>query len=301
MAEVAGLVIGGVSLVALFDTTMSAFDKIESGRNFGRAYKRSALNASILRLRLARWREAVAAAGGDKSIGTETDHNTVINLLGDISASIQATERLKDRYGTEEDKSGSTPEEKRIDATMDDLAARTSAIALKTQKNANFFQKARWAIRDQRKYGELLSSIDSSIEQLEKVFPAAMAEQKHLARSQAEEIVHPSSVEEPEDTETTFKVLAEATTNFDKILREALENAAKQRGQGHNFANVVNLTEKASYQRGDYIKSGAAIPQGIQYSNYSGTINASGTSRAHEGLNINGPYVVGDGFHDDFH
>jgi hypothetical protein len=301
MAEVAGLVIGGVSLVALFDTTMSAFDKIESGKNFGRAYKRSALNASILRLRLARWREAVDAAGGNKSIGTKTEHDLVEDLLGDIGESIKATERFKDRYGNE-DKPGSTAGEKRIDATMDDLAARTSAIALKQQKDANFFQKARWAIRDQSRYGQLLASIDYSIQQLENVFPAAMAaQQHHLARSQAEEIVHPSSVEEPEDTEMTFKVLAESTTNFDKILQEALKSAAQKRGQGHNFANVVNLTEKARYQRGDYIKSGAVIPQDLHYSNYTGTINVSGTSRAHEGLNIDGPYVLGDDFHDDFH
>ena len=101
MAEVAGLVIGGVSLASLFDSCMNAFDYIDSAKTYGKEYQKSAVKVSLLQLRLARWEESVSAAaspGSALKIGTAQDGETAKDLLGEIATGIEDTEKVAKRY-----------------------------------------------------------------------------------------------------------------------------------------------------------------------------------------------------------
>lgn len=40
MSEIAGLIFGGVSLIALFQTCFDGYDKIKLAGNYGRGYER---------------------------------------------------------------------------------------------------------------------------------------------------------------------------------------------------------------------------------------------------------------------
>jgi len=53
--EVAGVVIGSVSLAALLETCMSCFDYIDTGQKYGKDYQKFAIAMRGLELRLSRW------------------------------------------------------------------------------------------------------------------------------------------------------------------------------------------------------------------------------------------------------
>lgn len=263
MAEVAGLVIGGISMAALVDGCMKTFDRIESARTYGRDYQKAALRLSLLQLRLSRWVESVVETVHQQhliSIGTSQQAEQVKELLGDIGEAIERTGRFANRYDVDSSSPNPAQDEKEV-ATMETLTHRVKTMAIHRQRTSTFGQRTRWALRDQRKFKKLLESLTESISDLEVLFPpeqlSILAEtQNQLAKKEASELVQPSEVEEPDESKVVIAILEDATSDVDSTLRKAIESADQSKRVGRHNYGQINVTDTARIHVGDYVAPG---------------------------------------------
>jgi hypothetical protein len=105
MAETAGLVVGAVSLAAIFTNCVDCFEYVQLGRNFGTDYQRSLLKLDIAKLRLSRWADAVDESRNQHQVATRTpaDARKVEALLGEIVACFADAERVSQRFQSNHD------------------------------------------------------------------------------------------------------------------------------------------------------------------------------------------------------
>ena len=296
MAEIAGLVIGGISVAALVDGCMKTFDRIDSARTYGKDYGAASLKLSLLQLRLSRWAEGVLQTVQQEkliSIGTSADAKTVQDLLGEIATTIEDTERFAERYPNTEIETSFLGNEKEV-AAMKMLSDRVKTMAIHRQKTSSIKQKTQWALRDQRKFKRLLASLSDSISDLEQLFPAEhmviLARTQQLAQGNASELIQPSEIEEPAESEVIVSILDEVTSDVDKTLQEALVRARMAQTARHSYG-MMNVGDSVRIQIGDYIAPGQrSSGAGHMY----GTLNATGTARVHYGDNFGGKSVFDD-------
>ncbi|KAK4215151.1 putative heterokaryon incompatibility protein [Rhypophila decipiens] len=100
--EVAGLVIGTISLATLFESVITSLERIHIGKNFGENYESYALQLEVLKLRLNRWRDAVnklIEEGGQGSTAVKQANGELakrhLKLIDDL---LQKEQRLSKRY-----------------------------------------------------------------------------------------------------------------------------------------------------------------------------------------------------------
>ena len=293
MAEAVGFVIGGISLATLFDSCMNAFDHIEAASTYGREYQKSGLNFSLLQLRLSRWAEGVRTVNNSQpgfKLGTPKEAKAAQKLLGEIAADIEDTEAAAKRYTLEDDALPASQSDQH-EMAMKALTSRVRSMALHRQKSSSFAQKTRWALRDQRKFRNLISDLDHHVTQLETLFPPVREIQPRLAATEASELVQPSEIEEPGESESAaVKILKEATSGVDKILEAAIEKAGANARRDHQFSDV-NTLDRARAGVGDEVALGAT-PNGYGHT-YRG-MTAKDDARVLYGNNYGGKSVYDD-------
>ena len=289
--RVAGLVIGGVALASLFETGMAAFDHIEEAKRYGGEYQKLVLKTSLLRLRLRRWADGVEFARTIQAFGSDFDGDDAKALLGHIARDIQDTERVARRYNFDEKALPASASDKKVD-TLDYLATKVRAMAIRQQEHTSLAKKTRWALHDHGKFKELIESLDKHLTNLETLFtPEAKSKVLQVAKSQGEELIQASSVEEPSGNDATpIALLAEATEGIDDILKKALEKAAPADKQ-HIFSGEFLQSEEARVQIGDYVAAGHTATRNDKYS---GRFDAKGKARALYGSNYGGKSVYDD-------
>lgn len=174
MAEVAGLVIGAVSLASLFDTVLNNFDRIQVGREFGETYHRCLLQLEVLRLRLHRWRDAVnQLIEVDDMFLRQANGNLVQEHLNDIDNLFEKEEGL------------SKPYEVAIGETEDGrprhwLVKSLRSLSLKHRANtpSSVRSQVRWAIRGKNEFDRLVTSISIHVSNLEHIIPTQELERR---------------------------------------------------------------------------------------------------------------------------
>lgn len=299
MAEVAGLVIGGVGLLGLVDSCINALDYVDAGRKYGKDYQKTALKISVLQLRLSRWKESVdiredvTGLSGRVQVATEEEAENVRELLGHIKADLKTAEETSQRYKL---KNAPPAEQGTEAATMETLSIRVRKMSLGRQNGSSFGQKTRWALHDKKKFGDLVSDLDGNINSLVTLFPAAMQKQTRLAKTELEEIIQPSEIEEPVEAAA---ILRETSEGIDAQLVAAIERAAAAAQGGINVNRSV-VEGQARVQYGDYIAPGER--PGQHRANI--TVNdavARGNARAQFGNTFGGRYFLDDDFHDQVH
>lgn len=294
--EVAGIAIGGIGLVALFDNCMNAFHCIDSGIKYGRDYQEAALKVSLLQLRLVRWRHTVeivedrSGASRPKNIPVASDHEVEIvrDLLESIQNRFKEIERASKRHGLDSPIPKATQP---AVPSVEVLTTRMETLALTRQKTSSFSQKAKWALHDKRKLTGLIQSLDEFISDLVNLFPGTQDQQMLLAKNDAAAIVKPSEIEEEDDNLVASSILNKASQEVDPELKRALEAIAQGKGR-HSFGNTV-IRDSAMVQQGDYVGEGYRGRQ--LYGTHSfGTLDVSGTSRVQQGDNYGGKSVFDD-------
>jgi hypothetical protein len=255
MAEVAGLVIGGVGLAALFDTCMSTFEYVDTGRKYGVDYQKAALKVSVLELRLSRWGQQVRfskAAGGEDSTSEEVER-----LLGEIQMNFEDAFEASKKYVMP--KSKETGLQVEGSGALESLGDTFRRLSLKRQNKTSLAKKARWALRDKKKLGRLIDDIKESIESLENLSSAISApspRQRQEVMKDVQELIQPAEIEEPESaTEPIIAVLKDITDGVDDQLREAVNVAAAQVATGDSYTNIFT-SDKAKVILGDYVVNG---------------------------------------------
>lgn len=252
--EVAGVIIGGVGLAALFDTCMNTFEYVDTGKKYGVDYQKAALKVSVLELRLSRWGQQVQFSA---TTARNPSADQVEGLLGQIQMDLEDACKASKRYvlpaskGMYQEGVGSV--------SLESLGDRFRSLSLKRQKRTSLIKKTLWALRDKRKLDGLISDIKASVDSLESLYPAIKSpsrEQRQAVTEDVEQLVQPSEIEEPgEDTGPIIAVLREVTEGVDDRLHEAVDLAAAQVVSGDSFKNIFT-SDRAKVMFGGYVASG---------------------------------------------
>ncbi len=297
MAEIAGLAIGGVSVVALVNAAMSALDKIEAAKAYGKDYQQSALRVSLLRLRLSRCPQSIQNASNGQSFGTPEDYDSVKTSLESIAEDIIRTE--KDTLDQANEDGDDTPAPLQDDKELDSigkLIEKVNTMTLQRQNRIASSHENGGTIRNEQNLNDLIIDIAKHLTKLEQVFPSKQQDQsvEQLVDADAEELIKAAEVDEVYnggDASESMKILAEVTAAVDSPLNQALQQVLGRTPpdsdvRGHIFQVVVEATENSKIEIGDYVADGAQIvgPGGF----YGGTIESSGNARVRLGNSYGG-------------
>jgi hypothetical protein len=289
--ETAGLAIGTLSLAALFETCMTCFDYIDTGRQYGKDYQRFVISMRSLELRLSRWWD-VAGLQTNKTRVSEDAERHIKDLLGEIHSDLQEAQERAQKYNN---------------PTMtDDGSARLETLADRFQRRANIRQKRtplvnviKWALRDQTKCKRLVKTIKNAVEELEGVLPQTAPDSQlahQAAVEDAEQLVQPAEVEEPAEASATpvIEILHDATDN-DPVLQQVLEIVAKQASSGDEIRNIFT-SDKARVALDDFIASEYKGPAPVerQRRRVVQDVKTSGEGRLQVGKTYGGKGVFDD-------
>lgn len=300
--EVAGIVIGGVGLAALFDSCMSTFEYVDVGRKYGSAYQKAALKISVLELRLSRWGEQVhfSETLAEGSTAATTKQSAQVKaILGQIQADLEASRMTAERYALVESDDEEADQHVVGSVTLENLGAKFRDLSLKRQKKTSFRKKTLWALRDNRRLAGLISSIASGVEDLENVFSVLKQPSPQLREAvieDVEQLVLPAEVEEADEvSEPVIAVLQDITEGVDDQLREAVDIAAQRAATGDSFRNVFT-SDEARAQFGDFIAKDYAGPNFFKNrpNRYVDHVRTTGKARIQIGDNLGGKHVFDD-------
>lgn len=288
-ANILGIATGVAGMTGLFNTGLECFDKIQHGRHFGKDFSAHDLRLAMLKLRLARWGEAVQLYD-DPLLGradaTEHEIQKARDILGEIHHLFEQSETISDRYqyGSTAPNGYQTP----VYASpldLDLLKDTASSMAKSRQKGASLVKLATWSIRDKTRYEELIAKSASFIDQLENLFPAS-DRVTSLAVTDTQELVRKSNLGSREVE--ILKVIRSIAVNTDSHMEEAAgsEIAAKE---GHKFKEVVTKDD-AMALNGNFVseewKDCKELPSGPPMT--FGSIKTSGRGKVHNGDTFSG-------------
>jgi hypothetical protein len=232
MAEVTGLAIGGVALASLFDACMRTFERIDAGKNCGRDYQEAALKITLLGNRLSRWEDLYRTTAPSSTI---REGYLAEAALESINSSLDRLCKTTDRYQPSDGSAG-------VANTTEKLQTMTIS-RVKTSLGSKII----WALHDKKEVNEVILSVRFKIEELESLASTLVPAIKQRAESEAEELILPAYVEEPEKT---MQVLRESTVDVDPYFGDGVAKVT-----GHYFENVVAVGN-AKAHTGDFVAEG---------------------------------------------
>ncbi|KAK6430616.1 hypothetical protein LTR95_013226 [Oleoguttula sp. CCFEE 5521] len=208
MAEIAGLVIGGVALAGLVDSSLNLMSRVSSGRAFESAYQDAALEITMLSARLARW-EKTYRANPDPN-ATEEQGELAENALMAIRKRLDDAYELGVKYEKEEQAQGSSSrgsstavinkprlnEKLKFKLGLDRHrpASQQNGVGLEV----TLVDRTKWALKDKDKMDELVLKISRLVANIEKIFPSLESALLRAAQEEARAI-QPSEIQEPEE------------------------------------------------------------------------------------------------------
>jgi hypothetical protein len=292
--EVAGLVVGGVGLAALFETCMNTFEYVDTGKKYGVDYQKRALKVSVLELRLSRWGQQVRFS---ETSPTSQQSTQVEALLGQIQMDLEDACKASKRYVLP--KSNEPDQQVTGSGTLESLGDTFRRLSLKRQKRTSLVNKTRWALRDKKKLDSLIDDIKGSVDSLENLSSAISApspKQREEVMRDVQELVQPAEIEEPEETtEPIIAVLKEITDGVDGQLREAVDVAATRVASGDSHSNIFT-SDKARVIFGDYIANGYKGPvvSADRHTVTSNKVYTTGQAKVQFGNSYGGKSIMDD-------
>lgn len=249
MAETAGLIIGAVSLTAIFTTCVDCFEYVQLGRNFGKDYQRALLKLDIAKLRLSRWADVVDESRNQYrvSVGTSAEAEKVKEILGEIVACFADAQKVSQRFKTK----SSSIELQVYDVNTDlEPSLRTMHdkmhdLALKRQCRSTVRQKMAWALYEKKHFDRLISDVVELVDGLTQLFLATQQRQSELVVEEVREI----------ESLPAFAELETAAEGIDSLLASSIQQALAAQGS-HNFTKNT-ATDEANAQYGDEYARGA--------------------------------------------
>jgi hypothetical protein len=290
--EIAGLAIGTLSLAALFETCMTCFDYIDTGRQYGKDYQRFVISMRSLELRMSRWWDVAGLQAGTARIPEDAEHH-IRDLLGEIHSDLQEARERAQKYNNPV-------------MTDDDGSVRLENLAERFQRQANVRQKRtplgrviKWALRDQIKCKRLIKSIKNAVEELEGILPQTAPDSQlthQAAVEDAEQLIQPAEVEEPAEANATpvIEILHDATDN-DPVLQQVLEIVAKQAESGDEIRNIFT-SGKARVALDDFVASDYKGPAPLErkHRRIIQNVTTSGEGKLQVGTIYGGKGAMGD-------
>lgn len=277
MAEVAGLVIGGVSIAGLFTTCVDCFEYVQLGRRFGDRYGRCLLEIDVLKLRLSRWGTVMNQI---QPVSNQDDVETVKRLLADI---IHLFARAEDIATAFESKNTRRKllvydETADLDARYTTMHQSMKQLALQRQNRTGFMKKAKWVLYRHGDFEYLIEHVTKHIESLEALYASVGQLQQQLGIEDAKALK-----DKPE-----LVLLEESTEDADPEFHHSLKEVIASK-EGHDFINN-STTNEASAQFGDYVAKDYTGDIGCRKNHYEGN-KASQMAKVMYGTNYGGKSV----------
>jgi hypothetical protein len=293
--ETAGLVIGSLTLTALFETCMTCFDYIDTGRQYGKDYQRFAISMRSLELRMSRWWDVAGLQTNTNTARIPEDAERHIkDLLGEIHSDLQKAQERAQKYN-------------HPTVTGDGGSVRLETLAERFQRQANIRQKRtplgkviNWALRDQTRCKRLIRDIKNAVEELEGVLPQTAPDSQLTHQAAVEDaqqlFVQPTEVEEPAEANATpvIEILQDATEN-DPVLQQVLQIVAQQAAAGDEIRNIFT-SDKARVALDDFVASDYKGPAPVerQRRRVVQDVKTSGEGRLQVGKSYGGKGVFDD-------
>jgi hypothetical protein len=205
MAEVAGLALGGVTLVTLFQSCVEIFDYVEAGRNMTSDVDLGITKMYFLRIRLRQWGQILSINQPGFEMEAlkhrwPEDSEIIMHGLGQITDVLGETRRISDRYRL--GKPAISPLEECADMTgneslrvangapvwMRGYAIKSSPIPSlqrgaqqdRFRKLSHLRKRVQWAVQDKRRFESLLGDLDCLIGSLEELSAGIRETGSHL-------------------------------------------------------------------------------------------------------------------------
>ncbi|KAF1959411.1 hypothetical protein CC80DRAFT_490338 [Byssothecium circinans] len=251
MAEVAGLVIGAISLSALFDSVLNNFDRVQVGREFDKTHQRYVLQLEVLKLRLHRWHDAVnnLIQVGDRAV-KEANGSLVKRHLSDIQSLFEKEEELSKPYEVD---TSDAEEESKKHWLVKSLQCLSRKHHTSTSSIRN---KVRWAIRGKKEFEALVENASVQVSNLERIIPTPEMEHR-LNQMRAEDANEIGK--QPEANVKDINLLQEIALVVDQ-----------------KFADMVKVRAVNEWV-GNIAEDGGDLYQGEFFSlGYYGTVNTLG-------------------------
>ncbi|KAK4216293.1 heterokaryon incompatibility protein s [Rhypophila decipiens] len=263
--EVAGLVIGGVSLASLFTTCVDCFEYIQLGRQFGRDYQTAVLRLDLLKLRLSRWASAVNDSDYGVSVQSDDEIVKVKEVLGQIIELFEATEKSSKKFKASDDGAGMAD----LDKDFESIHLKMKNLALKRQNRSSFAKKVSWVLHEAKYFTRLIEDLEPLVRDLVDMFPAVEEQQRELSVQEAEEL----------QADRGVVLLQDANQGEDELLREAIAQALASQVKHQFVGNIAKDEVQVRY--GDEYEGGAPVA-GTAGSKYEKN-EASGKARVQYG------------------
>ncbi|KAL1728035.1 prion-inhibition and propagation-domain-containing protein [Schizophyllum commune] len=210
--EVAGLVIGATSILALWETCVQVFDIVVSGQHYGMDSEIARVKLEVERVRLLMWGQAVGLSSvrlpeeGVTSpgpchprLGRPEVTDAVMRILGCIHHLFKDTDALQRRYGLQRTLERSaasavldiSPENNASSATILESVFKKAYASLQKSSRRNnrittLRKRAHWAILDKTKFSLLVREIRAFNDSLSALFPEVSTETQDSLRQDIE-------------------------------------------------------------------------------------------------------------------
>ena len=175
MAEAVGTFAAALSIAKLFKACLDAFDMVQAARHHEVDFNRLLVKFNIEKCRLYTWGQMMGLTttsqlGEPRPLDSFQFRNLVIQTLQTLHELFNDSQRIKNRYGCREAAALATD--------SGEEAALTSPLAAaffhfqngpQDGRELKLGQRARWVIRDRKKFEELISQIKELVDGLQEI------------------------------------------------------------------------------------------------------------------------------------
>jgi hypothetical protein len=249
--EAAGLGVGVVALVGLFNNAVDSYGYVRLGKCYARDFETSQTKLDLSRLQLSRWGEALglntpvaqtvqlppAIGSADEVAKAQRALGNIINLLDDAQVQSQ---RYNDRESPDDTST--------LDPDDSNLHRRAHRIVTQRQRNTTFARKVAWALYRKNDLQNLVEDIADLTHQLIDIFPATKPRQQKL-----------SAIEVQELGDENLPLVQQIADTQDPLLATAAQEAMQARGS--TFHQPTTCSGAVAHH-GDNIHSGYWGPVG---------------------------------------
>jgi hypothetical protein len=249
MAEVAGLVVGGVALASLFDSCMNIFERLDAGKNCSRDYQENALIITLLGSRLRRWEETYRTS---PTSNTARDGELAVQALESVKNNLESLCKTAERYQPKDKSDNVASMTERLQKMQVSNTRSTANNTSKTKPSLR--SKIIWALHDKDKVESIIRTVRFKIEELESLSQSLLPALQQRADADAEKLnllpayTQQNPNEPIKNNDNDIAILKHAATKVDPRFVEAIIKAST----GHFYENIV-ATDLARQNSGDYI------------------------------------------------
>jgi hypothetical protein len=268
MAELAGIVVGGVALASLYSTCLDAIASVRIAKSFGASYENCLLRLDILELRLSRWGESVRIIDNPSQrprlevpAPSPKDVETVKRLLGAIQMAFEDAKKLSERYSMKAPKKSQVQQQtfendesiEGDSSSVVSLHQKVRDLVRRRQRGTSRVQIAKWAMYEEKEFEKLVDNVSGLVTSLIELFPAVKTAQKPLCEIEVSELVE-------EEGKESMILLRDTSRGVDSVLEETISEAGIpiELSRQHRIHNI-KVTDDARVLLGDEVADGAEV------------------------------------------